>query len=222
MGNETPFATLAQEKPVPWYGYASLLFAILFFSGLFATMQGWLQAFDYTTLLGKYGTVASESGAATTFIGQSGTGARQGFIFGLSLAPCVMLALGIVEVVTHLQGLRAAQKMLTPLLRPLLGIPRMAGLALISSLQSTDAGAIMMRELRDTDMLTDRERLIFAAFQFSADGTITNYLGTGSALFVMMNVPILMPLIVIFVFKFVGANLIRIYLKRYTEEALKG
>ena len=209
MNEETKVVTdqTGQEAPVPWYGYFALVFAILFFSGIFASAQGWITAFDYTTLLGKYG--------------NGGSGARQGFIFGLSLAPCVMLALGFVECITHLQGLRAAQKLLTPLLRPLLGIPGITGLALISSLQSTDAGAIMMRDLRDNEMITDRERLIFAMFQLSADGTITNYLGTGAALFAMMNVPILLPLVVIFVFKFLGANLMRLYLKRYSEEELQ-
>lgn len=209
------------NKPVPWYGYVSLIFAIVFFSGIFATMQGWITAFDYTTLLGKYGAVQGAKGA-TTFLGTGGEGARYGFIFGLSLAPCVMLALGVVECVTQLQGLRAAQKLLTPLLRPLLGIPGIAGLALISSMQSTDAGAVMMRDLHDEGYMTDRERLNFAAFQLSADGTITNYLGTGSALFAMMSVPILYPLIVIFVFKIIGTNLMRLYLKRFSEEELKG
>ncbi len=224
MNEETKVATTqaGQEAPVPWYGYFALVFAILFFSGIFASAQGWITAFDYTTLLGKYGTLATANGSTATFVGNGGSGARQGFIFGLSLAPCVMLALGFVECITHLQGLRAAQKLLTPLLRPLLGIPGITGLALISSLQSTDAGAIMMRDLRDNEMITDRERLIFAMFQLSADGTITNYLGTGAALFAMMNVPILLPLVVIFVFKFLGANLMRLYLTRYSEEELQG
>lgn len=208
------------RPPVPWYGYISLIFAIVFFSGIFAQAQGWLQVFDYTSLLGKYGNVAAVGDGATTFVGKGGIGARQGFIFGLSLAPCVMLALGVVEIVTYLQGLRAAERLLTPLLRPLLGLPGITGLALISSMQSTDAGASMTRELYDNNNITSRERLIFCAYQLSADGTITNYLGTGSALFAMMSVPIITPLIVIIIFKFIGANLFRIYLKRYSEEDL--
>ncbi len=209
-----------EQEHVPWYGYVSLIFAIVFFSGIFAQTQGWLSAFDYTSLLGKYGNVAAVGDGSTTFMGKGGIGARQGFIFGLSLAPCVMLALGVVEIVTYLQGLRAAERLLTPLLRPLLGLPGITGLALISSMQSTDAGASMTRELYDNGQITGRERLIFCAYQLSADGTITNYLGTGSALFAMMSVPIITPLIVLIVFKFIGANLFRIYLKRYSEEDL--
>ena len=129
------------RPPVPWYGYVSLIFAIVFFSGIFAQAQGWLQVFDYTSLLGKYGNVAAVGDGATTFVGKGGIGARQGFIFGLSLAPCVMLALGVVEIVTYLQGLRAAERLLTPLLRPLLGLPGITGLALISSTLCYDVRA---------------------------------------------------------------------------------
>lgn len=219
--NDTATTDLKNRNPVPWYGYVSLILAIIFFSGVFAQTQGWMQVLDYTSLLGKYGSVAAVGdGGATTFMGKSGIGARQGFIFGLSLAPCVMLALGVVEIVTYLQGLRAAEHLLTPLLRPLLGLPGISGLALISSMQSTDAGASMTRELYDNGDLTGRERLIFCAYQLSADGTITNYLGTGSALFMMMSVPIITPLIVMIAFKFIGANLFRLYLKRYSEEEL--
>lgn len=218
MNENNKTAVQTDDRPVPWYGYASLLFAIIFFSGLFATAKGWTQIFDFTAMLGKFGVVLTANNASSTFVGAAGSGARQGFLFGLSLAPGVMLALGVVELVTYLQGLRAAQKLLTPLLRPLLGLPGITGLALISSMQSTDAGAGMTRELYDNKQITNKERMIFCVFQLSADGTITNYLGTGAALFAMMTVPIIAPLAVILVFKFVGANLFRIYAKHIPEE----
>lgn len=218
MNENNKSAVQMDDRPVPWYGYASLLFAIIFFSGLFATATGWTQIFDFTAMLGKFGVVLTTNNAPSTFVGAAGSGARQGFLFGLSLAPGVMLALGVVELVTYLQGLRAAQKLLTPLLRPLLGLPGITGLALISSMQSTDAGAGMTRELYDNKQITGKERTIFCAFQLSADGTITNYLGTGAALFAMMTVPIIVPLAVIIVFKFIGANMFRLYAKHIPEE----
>lgn len=206
---------------VPWYGFVALIFAILFFSGVFNSAGGALKALDFSALLGQYGSVQAPNGAVTTFTGKAGLGARDGFLFGLSLAPSVMLALGVVEVITHLQGLKAAQKLLTPILRPLLGIPGITGLALISSLQSTDAGAGMTKAMREEDQITDKERLIFCQFQFSAGGTITNYLATGSALFASLTVPIILPLVILFVFKIFGANLMRLYLKRFSEEEVK-
>lgn len=146
-------------------------------------------------------------------------GARDGFLFAIGLIPAVMLALGIVEVVDHLGGLRAGQRMLTPILRPMMGIPGVAGLALVTSLQSTDAGGGMTRMLREENFLTEGEKTIFCAFQFSAGGTITNYLSSGAALFAFMTVPIIVPLALMFVLKVFGANVMRLYLRHVVKEA---
>jgi hypothetical protein len=58
-----------------------------------------------------------------TFRGTGGTGAKDGFLFALELAPSVILSLGIIAVTEGLGGLRAAQQLMTPILRPLLGVP---------------------------------------------------------------------------------------------------
>ncbi|MDR3560599.1 MAG: hypothetical protein P4N59_04020 [Negativicutes bacterium] len=196
---------------VPWYGYVALIFAIVFFSGIFAGVQGGWAALDFNIINGKFGTM--KDAAKASYAGIGGEGARDGFLFAIGLIPGVMLALGIVEVVDHLGGLKAAQKLLTPILRPLLGIPGIAGLALVSSLQSTDAGGGMTRALREDGHINEKERTIFAAFQFSAGGTITNYLSIGSAIFSFITVPIILPLMVMFAFKVFGTNLMRLYLK---------
>lgn len=209
-----------QVNEVPWYGYLALIFAIVFFSGIFATAKGPLAALDFGQLAGKFGTLTGINGKAATFSGQGGVGAREGFMFALSLFPSVMFALGIVEVVDYLGGLKAAQKLLTPILRPLLGIPGIAGLALVSSFQSADAGSGMTKALRENGEFTEKERIIFTAFQFSAGGTITNYLAIGAALFPALLVPIMIPLLLNICIKFIGANFVRIYLKRFKEEEL--
>jgi nucleoside recognition membrane protein YjiH len=219
----TFYATLEEERAmeeekkfkVGWAGYVALVFAILFFSGLFASAKGWPAIFDFNVINGKFGTMTD--GAKATFAGLGGKGARDGFLFAISLIPAVMLALGVVEVVEHLGGLRAAQKLLTPILRPLLGIPGVAGLALVSSLQSTDAGGGMTRALKDEGLIDEREKTIFAAFQFSAGGTIVNYFSSGAALFSLMAVPIIVPLMVMFALKVFGANLMRLYMKRFSQ-----
>jgi nucleoside recognition membrane protein YjiH len=205
---------------VPKWGYLALIFALLFFSGVFAGSKGWQAALDFNAINGKFGVM--KDAAKATFVGMGGTGAKDGFLFAIGLIPTCMLALGTIEVVDHLGGLKAAQKLLTPLLRPLLGIPGLTGLALISSLQSTDAGAGMTRGLRENGMVTEREKTIFAAFQFSAGGTITNYLATGSALFAFLTVPIIVPLAMMFVMKVFGANLMRLYLGKYMSEETFG
>ena len=170
--------------------------------------------FDFNTVNGSFGTMKN---ANATFQGIAGTGAREGFLFAITLIPSVMLALGIINVVDHLGGLKAAQKLLSPILRPLLGIPGVAGLALIASIQSMDASAGMARALRESELITEKEKTIFGAFCFSGGGTITNYFAILAGLFSFFSVAIGLPLLVVFVFKIFGANLMRLYLKKFAK-----
>ena len=218
MSEEKKESCETQSVKVPWTGYIALAFAVVFFSGLLASQKGWITAFDFNALAGKFGVM--KDAAKATFQGQGGFGARDGFMFGFGLLPSVMLALGMVEIVDHLGGLKAAEKLLTPILRPLLGIPGIAGLAMVTSFQSTDAGAGMTRMLRETGCITENEKTVFCAFQFSAGGTLTNYLATGAALFSFVTVPIVLPLVLIFVLKIFGANLVRLYLNRFEKESV--
>ena len=83
------------------------------------------------------------------FRGKGGSGAIDGFCFALTLIPTIMFSIGMVTVCEHYGALDAARKLLTPILRGLLGIPGSACLALIASLQSSDGGAAMTRQLKD-------------------------------------------------------------------------
>lgn len=201
---------VSDASNVPIKGYIVLIVGLCVFSGIFAGGEEWLKIFDFDTLNGQYGTIKNIG--KDSFKGVGGFGAREGFLFGFSLLPGVMLALGLIEVIEHYGGLKAAQKIMTPILRPILGIPGETGLALVSSLQSTDAGAGMTKALYEQKIINDKERLIFAAFQFTAGGTITNYMSTGSALFSFLTVPIIWPLVVLFMMKIVGANIMRVFL----------
>lgn len=202
------------QAKVSWYSYVALIFALMFFSGIFAKSTGWWKVFDFTVLNGSFGKITMEgTKAAFTFRGTGGVGAQDGFLFALSLMPAVIFALGAVAVVEGLGGLNAAQKLMTPLLRPLLGIPGICGLAMIASFQSTDAGAGMTKELYQEKEITDDERTIFCMFQISGDGLITNYFSSGAALFAMFVTPIIVPFLVIIAFKIFGANMIRLYIK---------
>lgn len=206
------------SKEVTWVSYAILIFAVLFFSGIFASGPNWLKAFDYSGLNGTFGKIVTEGSKSISFRGTGGTGARDGFLFCLELIPGIILALGMISVVEGFGGLKVAEKHLTPLLKPLLGIPGICTVALIANLQSTDAPAAMTKELYESGQINDREKTIFAAYQFPASGTIGNYFGSGVALFSFMVVPIIVPLIVIFVFKIVAAHLMRLYIT-YIEKS---
>ncbi|MCY9871518.1 nucleoside recognition domain-containing protein [Vibrio barjaei] len=216
-----------KERKVTIGSYIALAFAIVFFSGLLQSNE-WYGVFDFTTLNGAFGQVAhnvteTEAGvqaATTSFRGVGGSGARDGFIFALTLIPTVMFALGMINVLEHYGALDAARKLLSPLLRPLMGIPGNSGLALIASLQSTDAGAAMTRQLKDEGHLTKRETDVFTMFQFTAGAAIVNFFSSGAVLFTLtmmdgslaVSSSIGLAVAVMFLFKFVGANLFRVYL----------
>ena len=215
---------MEQEKNQSKVGigaYIALAVAILFFSGLFMKVEGmkWLSAFDFTTLGGSFGTMKDP--AKNTFIGAGGVSAKAGFLFALSLAPTVMLALGFLEVLTHYGAIRAAHKLLTPLLHPLLSLPGKTGLALITDLQSTDAGAALTKELYDEGEINKKELTIMGAWQYSGAGLINNYFAIGSALFTVLKLPIILPLLLMFALKFVGGMFVRFVLNTVYKEDFK-
>ena len=179
----------------------------------------WLSAFDFTTLGGTFGTMKDP--AKNTFIGAGGVSAKAGFLFALSLAPTVMLALGCLEVLTHYGAIRAAHKLLTPLLHPLLSLPGKTGLALITDLQSTDAGAALTKELYDEGEITKKELTIMGAWQYSGAGLINNYFAIGSALFSVLKLPIILPLLLMFGLKFAGGMFVRFVLNTVYKEDFK-
>lgn len=225
---------VADQDKVGIGGYISLIFAIVFFSGLCASKEWW-GIFDFTTMNGSFGQLVSSvteadgaiKTAMTSFRGKGGSGAIDGFMFALTLVPTVMFALAMITIFDHYGALRAARKMLTPVLRPLLGIPGGATLALIASLQSTDGGAALTRQLKDAGELTEREVNIFASFQMTADACITNFFSSGAVLFTLVAadgtpaVPVSLGLClgIMLIGKVFAANLMRLILIRSDRKA---
>ena len=182
--------THTQQK-VGWGGYLAFFITIILFSGMFAKSTEWWRVFDFTVLNGAFGQINAAGDTAVSFRGAGGMGAKDGFLFALELAPSVILSLGIISVTEGLGGLRAAQQLMTPVLRPLLGIPGGCSLALIANLQT------------------------------SGSACITNYFSSGAALFTVVTVPVITPLAVILVFKFVGANLLRLWIAQLENRRMQ-
>ena len=103
-------ASSSGEEKVTWVGYVAFVLTIVFFSGFFAKSTEWWRVLDFTVLNGSFGPV----NGVLTFRGTGGTGAKDGFLFALELAPSVILSLGIIAVTEGLGGLRAAQQLMTP------------------------------------------------------------------------------------------------------------
>ncbi|HBL5382239.1 TPA: YjiH family protein [Enterobacter hormaechei] len=210
-------SSVPQDSQVGPGAYFALAFAAVFFSGLLGG-QEWYGVFDFTTLNGAFGKVVSKASlddgtlttASSAFRGTGGSGAMDGFLFALGLIPAVMFALGMINVLEHYGALRAARKLLTPLLRPLLGIPGTTGLALIGSLQSTDVGASLTRNLSDEGQISEKEKDVFAMFQFSAGAILFTLLAVDGTAAVPTSIGACIA--VMFIMKIVGANLLRLIL----------
>ena len=203
--------TIQSEATKPRFvSYVALFFLIVFFSGVAKSLGPAWGFLDYATLVGRFGEVSQ----STSFLGVGGTGARGALLYAASFIPSLMLAVGVIEVATHLGALKAAQALLTPVLRPLMGVPGASAVAIIASLMSSDAGAAATRELVDSKMANEKERTILCAFEFSSGASVIFYLTVASVLFSLLPINYLVPLLVTLLFKVVGANLVRLYLKR--------
>lgn len=194
-------------------GWIALILMLCMFSGLFANIEGtfsFLRVLDLNTLVGSFGKIGD---TGSNFMGAGGIGARNGFMFALSLAPSAVFAMGLIEVFTEMGVLDAFRKLFTPILRPLLGLPGTAGLALVNSLNGSDVAAMLTRKLYDDGEITDDERTIFVAFQYPGSAPIGNMIATQAAL-LPVTVLAMGPLIlIILICKLIGANLVRLYLK---------
>ncbi|EHC71640.1 hypothetical protein LTSEMON_6254, partial [Salmonella enterica subsp. enterica serovar Montevideo str. S5-403] len=82
------------------------------------------------------------------------------------------------------------------------------------NLQNTDAAAAagMTKELAQEGEITERDKVIFAAWQTSGSAIITNYFSSGVAVFAFLGTSVIIPLVVILLFKFIGANLLRVWI----------
>lgn len=223
---EKNFDNKLNTPKVRWTGYIALIFALIFFSGIFMNAKGPLSALDFTNIMGKFGTIGEivdenlrgKLKIAGSFIGYGGTGARGGFAFGLTLFPGIMFSIGVIKVIEGLDGLRAAEKLLTPLMKVILGVPGELGLAVVANMQSADSSASLTKTLYDESRITEKDKVIYTGFQFPAPGTITNYFSIGSIVFAYMKVPPLIPLIVIILCKLIGGNIIRVFAEKIVKE----
>lgn len=190
-------------------GWLALLVLCIMFSGVLKNVEGPLKALDFSNLVGAWGKIG-ESGQ--NFIGKGGTGAREGMMQALSLIPAISFAVAIIEVVTQLGAIDAGVKVFTPLLRPLLGIPGECGIAFVSSFTSSDVGSVMTRDLYNEGKINEKERAIFTAYQYAGSAVVLNTINTQAALLPIILFATGPVIVVLFVCKLLGANLVRLIL----------
>ena len=207
------------DYKVSWKGWVSLFFLIVLFSGTMGAQEGWLKAFDLNSLVGAFG---KAEGAKVAFIGTGGFGAKEGMLVGLSLIPTVMVAQGLLDVCESYGAIKAAAKLFQPILKPLLGIPGVAGLAFVSSFTSSDVGAFITKDMFESGLINDDERTVFAAYQYAGSGTVNNTIAAGAALVPISVLPVGAIIGLIVIVKILGANFVRIYLKFYHKRHPEG
>ena len=203
-----------KDTRVTWKGWSALFLFIFLFSGLIPVLAknpgfGWMNALDFSSMIGKFGT--------DLVGGEKAMGARRGFMEAFVLFPTVMLALGLIEIFEYHGALGAAQIIFQPLFRVILGIPGVAGLAFVASLNSSDVGSVMTRQLRNEGALTEKERTIFVAYQYAGSATITNTIGAGGALLFISTIPVGAIIGIQIIAKLIGANIVR-FILRFTKE----
>jgi nucleoside recognition membrane protein YjiH len=206
-----------KELKVGISGYIALFVAVLFFSGVFGKMEGPLKVLDLQTLAGQFGIIAD--GASPGIMGQGGHGVRGGFFQSLTIAPNVFLSIAFITVIEHYGGLLAAQKLLTPLSRPVIGLPGSATLAMVSNWQSSDTGAAVARSLLDQEIITEKERDILLAYEFAGAAIIGMLYSNGVLLFPYLTVSPGTILLLVMILKFVAGNLMRLYINIFEKES---
>lgn len=206
-----PVQDLTVQK-VTWKGWASLIFLIVCFSGVFSHEDNFLRAFDFMALLGDFG---HAEGAKVSLQGTGGSGAREAFLVALTMVPTTMVAQGLIEVCQHLGAITAAGRLFQPFFKRLLGVPGVVGLAFVSGFTSSDVAAFMTKNMADEKLINDDHRTIFAAYQYAGSATINNTIGSGAALLPISVLPVGIIIGLIVVVKFIGANFVRAYLRYY-------
>lgn len=197
--------------------WTSLIMLIMIFSGVFQNAEGPWRALDFNTLAGKFGRI----GGAGDFRGTGGVGAKEGFLFALTLIPTTMLALGLIEVAQELGGLEVASKLFTPLLKPLMGLPGAVGLTFVSTFTSSDVGAVMTKEHHERKEITSSQRATFVAYQYAGSGVVNNTLTGGAPLIAVSIVPVGMIILIQIIVKIIGANIVRAYCKHLEKKENK-
>lgn len=227
------------EERVPWKGWIALAVLVILLSGVFQQSTTFLKAFDFTNLSGAFGTISvprvavNQNGSVAakpdgtvpttvyTYQGAGGTGAREGIMVAIGLLPLTAFAFGLIEWAQSMGAMEAAERLFRHILRPLYGLPGICGIAYVASFTSSDIGALMTRQMTEDKELTEDERTIFIAYQYPATAVIGNTISTQAALLPYVVLSTGGIILVLWVCKTIGANLVRLLIS-FEKKMQKG
>lgn len=201
-------------------GGLALAIALISFSGIFRNANGPWHILDFQTFVGAFGVIGNAGRAG--IVGSGGFGIKEGFFQAINMAPNMIFSVAFLAVVEYYHGLRSAEKLLTPVLKPVAGIPGNAAGILITNWQSSDASAALTISLFSDGAIDAKERDITVAYCFVAAATFGVFFSTGSMLFPYIVISTGPLLLTILVMKFVAANLMRLYLWLFDNKSATG
>ena len=202
--------TVEKKEKLGIAAYIWFLILFLFFSGAFRGAPAPFNLLDLSTYQGQFGTIVE--GAAPGFAGKGGTGLSNLFTTVLTIAPPIMFCMGVIEVVDHYGGLKVARKLLTPILKPLMGVPGEGAVVLISNLQSSDTSLALIKGLRDNGTIDDKQQKILIAYSLPGAALIGMMITYGVLFYPYLTTSTGVILIAVILAKFIVANLMRFFL----------
>lgn len=186
--------------------YIALIFCVILYSGIFKDAEGALRGLDFNNWLGKFGTIGD---TGKNFLGTGGVGARHALLLGMSVVPAVFLSMGLMECFTAYGAIDAAGKLLSFILRPIMGVPGYMAIPMMASLTSSDAGASLNYSFHEQGLITDKERDILCMWLLCAAGLLTNYITAYGFVSEIITVSFGLPFLLVLAMKFLTANVVR-------------
>lgn len=199
--------TAKKEKP-GIAAYLWFVFIILFFSGAFRGANAPFSLLDLSTYQGQFGTIVE--GASPGFVGKGGTGLQQQFANILTICGPIMFCMGLLNVAEGYGAMTVCKRLLTPILKPLMGVPGESALVMVANFQSSDTSAAIIKGLLDSNLITPKQQKILLAFAVPGPALLGMYISYGTLLFPYITVSTGLLLIVVFVAKMITGNIMRL------------
>lgn len=101
-----------------------------------------------------------------------------------------------------------------------MGIPGTSGIAFVASFTSSDVASFMTKKAYQQGEITDRERTIFVAYQYAVSAVIINTISTQAPLLPIIKLAVGPVIVYLWIFKVLGANIMRLVVKKKQKEVL--
>ena len=171
------------------------------------TAEGPIKVLDFTNLAGSFGQIG-DTGA--NLIGKGGgTGAKDGFMAGFNLIPAVMFFCGLLGVSSSSAHSRHRTSCFVLCFVRCSASQASAASHSSRALPVRRCGRQRPVSCTEDGEITDDERTIFVAYQYAGSACINNTITGGAPLVAICPVALGPCIVIMFVCKLIGANIVR-------------